>query len=481
MLSAIGGPLGRFGKGRHIAGRSRACYAPGMIVRDIDWRSPIDAFAPLAEEPFAVLLHAGAQAAPPGWSMIAAFPATRLVSRSGRTSVNDEERTIGAFTALKALHAERRASGEGGGPFQTGLIGFAGYELGGEIEAHAKGPPSPFALPDLAFGAYDAAALFDRARRRAFMVGKTDSAVRRLEEALGRDGAFAPSPVRFQPPRSNFSPEEYRGAVQRAVRCIREGDFFQVNLSQQIAALSVDPCAPFDLFVRLSEGSAAPFGAYLRHEEGAVLSNSPERFFSFSAEGRRICAEPIKGTRPRGATPQEDEALARALLESAKDRAENIMIADLTRNDLSRVCEDGSIVEEEICALSSNAGVHHLVSRISGRLQPKATAVDALIRLFPCGSVTGAPKIEAMRAIAEIEGRGRGPYCGAIGYLDDRGSADFSVAIRLIVAERLGEGLRATVPVGGGVTLRSDPDTEYRETLLKARGSLAALGLTIGA
>jgi para-aminobenzoate synthetase component 1 len=153
------------------------------------------------------------------------------------------------------------------------------------------------------------------------------------------------------------------------------------------------------------------------------------------------------------------------------------MIADLTRNDLSLVCCDGSLREDAICELTSRAHVHHLVSRISGRLRDDLSAVDVLRAMFPCGSVTGAPKIEAMKAIAELEKGGRGPYCGAIGYIDDGGAADFSVAIRTIVAERSGDGLAAAFSVGGGVTLRSDPEAEFQETLVKARSARQALGL----
>jgi para-aminobenzoate synthetase component 1 len=225
--------------------------------------------------------------------------------------------------------------------------------------------------------------------------------------------------------------------------------------------------------------SSAGYAAFLPGREGAVLSASPELFFRIepsSGGGARIVAEPIKGTRPRGATPEEDAALAAALLADPKDRAENVMIADLTRNDLSRICRDGGVREEAICALATHAGVHHLVSRIGGELLDGVDAAAALRALFPCGSITGAPKIEAMRAIAEIEGEGRGPYCGAIGFIDDAGASTFSVAIRTAVAERRSAALRLSLPVGGGVTLRSDSDAEYEETRTKARGLLAALG-----
>jgi para-aminobenzoate synthetase component 1 len=213
----------------------------------------------------------------------------------------------------------------------------------------------------------------------------------------------------------------------------------------------------------------------LQYENGAIVSNSPERFFRIEnrADGaRNIIAEPIKGTRPRGASAQEDDALARALMVDPKERAENMMIADLVRHDLSQICEDGTIREQSLCALMRLTNVQHLVSTISGVLKERTPFSAVFSALFPCGSVTGAPKIAAMQAIADYEGVGRGPYCGAIGYIDDGGAADFSVSIRTLMIE----GSRVTLPVGGGITLRSKPQDEYEETIAKARGALAVMG-----
>ncbi|NWG71938.1 MAG: anthranilate synthase component I family protein [Parvularculaceae bacterium] len=450
-----------------------------MIVREIAFRSPLDAFAPLAEEPYACLLHAGSEASAPGWSIVAAFPSMRLECRRGLAILDGRKSERPPFDVLGALHQMRRCAGpnECRSPFLTGLIGFAGYELGALVEPTAEGPPSPFLFPDCAFGAYDASVLFNHAANRAFVVGRAERDVRRLEDALGGEGARQDGAFMFEPPRSNFTPQTYARAVADAIELIRGGAFFQVNLSQQIVAECVETVAPYQIFIRLAQ--RARFGAYLCYRQGAILSASPERFFSVAADGDgwRVTAEPIKGTRPRSADAYEDERLAQELQRSAKDRAENVMIADLLRNDLSTVCADGSIREDAICALVSTPGIHHLASKISGRLRNGMTAADVLKALFPCGSVTGAPKVEAMRTIAAIEGRGRGPYCGAIGYIDDRGGADFAVAIRLLIAERRDGATKITVPVGGGVTLRSDPEAEYRETLLKARDALAAMGL----
>lgn len=455
-----------------------------MIVREIDWRSPLDAFAPLTAEPFAILLHAGDEARAPGWSTIAAFPAARLEARGLTAFLDSEEVAAPPFEALRALwdnrprRPQRSFPGMPAAPLMTGLCGFVGYEMGAALEPSAKGPESPFALAGMAVGAYDACALFHRQTARAFICSHTEEAAERLEHALGRTAAPSPALPGFSPVRSNFSRAEFEAAVAATVQLIRNGAIFQANIAQQLLLETVDELSPFDLFRRAAAGDA-PFGAFLNFEEGAIISNSPERFFRIEAgeAGRRIIAEPIKGTRPRSADANRDRALAAELVADPKERAENIMIADLTRNDLSRITKDGSIREEAICALESFSHVHHLVSRISGELRDDVSPVDALAALFPCGSITGAPKIEAMKTIAGVEGVGRGPYCGAIGYIDDRGTADFSVAIRTMIAERRGASARITLPVGGGITLRSDPASEYEETLYKARASLAALGI----
>lgn len=442
-----------------------------METTELPWRTPLDAFAPLADTPWATLLHAGEGARDPGWSILVAFPSTTLTVREGRAAIDGAESPLDPLAALRALHASRGGVRASPG-FRSGLVGFVGYEIGAVSEPAARGPASPYALPDMAFGAYDSALLFDRRRGRCLLSERNPGAGDRLAAAVGVTPrrSRATTPTRLVPPDAPRHGDAVRAARER----IAEGDFFQTNLAQTLRLEADAPIDAFAVFDALSAGDA-PFGAMLRFGEGAILSASPERFFRIDpmADGRRrIVAEPIKGTRPRGSAAAEDLALAQALLDSAKDRAENVMIADLLRNDIARVADDFSIVEEEICGLRSFATVHHLVSRLSGRLAEGRGVVDAMEALFPCGSVTGAPKIEAMRAIAALEGVGRGPYCGAFGWIDDGGAADFAVAIRTAVVE----GRRAFVPVGGGVTLRSEPDGEYEETLVKAAGLLRAFG-----
>ena len=446
-----------------------------MIVREIKWRDPLAAFAPFARAPYAVLLHAGEGAESARWSMLCVRPSSLIERRRGATYINGAVSRVSPFEALSRLHAARlRPASKEAPPFLSGLAGFAGYECGALLEPSARGPAAPGAAPDLMVGAYETVASFDRRDRRAFVSAPDEAGAKALEASLGSE-APPPGLARLYFAGSNFSAARYRDAVRAVIGLIADGAIYQANISHRLQFKADDEIDAFSLFALAAARSSADHGAYLNTGETQIVSLSPERFFSVTESAGRavIRAEPIKGTRPRGPTTAEDEAMARALLSSDKDRAENVMIADLTRNDLSRVCADGSIREDAIAALKTHATVHHLVSRISGVLRGGVSAADALAALFPCGSITGAPKVEAMRTIAAIEGVGRGPYCGAIGYIDDRGGADFSVAIRTAIVS----GRRVELPVGGGVTLRSDPEAEYQETIDKAAWFLRLAGV----
>ncbi len=442
-----------------------------MLLMEIDWRDPFAAFAPLAGEAHAHLLHGGDLSMSADWSVIVAFPTATIAA--GQT---DDD----PFPMLDELLSERccvRRPEHADMPFMSGLIGFIGYEAARHFEPNLQLPSCSFPAPEVVFGAYDAAALFSRNTRRAYVTGRNKKACYKLREALGVGAYRSSATPRFSAQSSNFTKEEYKTTISGVIENILDGDYYQANISQRFRAeAATAPVDSLSLFRSLAAGSDAFFGALLQLPESAVISNSPERFFRVSKNangGRRIVVEPIKGTRKRGETPAQDAALTRALETDPKDRAENIMIADLLRNDLSRVCADGTIREAAVCELMSLVNVHHLVSRVSGELRPEITIGDVFRALFPCGSVTGAPKIEAMKAIARTEKIGRGPYCGAIGYIDDSGASDFAVSIRTMLVE----GAHVTIPVGGGVTLRSDPAQEYEETIIKAAGALGALGL----
>jgi para-aminobenzoate synthetase component 1 len=267
---------------------------------------------------------------------------------------------------------------------------------------------------------------------------------------------------------SSLPRHRYERAVERAIDFIRAGDVFQVNLSQRLTAGWHGD--PFALYGRLRETSPAPFMALVRLGGADIVSASPERFLA--VRGDRIETRPIKGTRPRGRDPAADARLAAELEASAKDRAENVMIVDLARNDLGRVARYGSVAVDRLFGLESHPGVHHLVSTVSARLRPGLGPAEIVRATFPPGSVTGAPKVRALEIIDELEPVRRGPYCGAIGWMEPGGDLELSVAIRTFVAARE----RLHLHVGGAVTADSDPEGEWRETMHKAARLLDAAG-----
>jgi para-aminobenzoate synthetase component 1 len=372
--------------------------------------------------------------------------------------------------------------GAPGVPFSGGAIGYLGYGLRRAVERLPMAPRDPLGQPDAWFGLYDRAVVFDHREKRVVLVstglgasgerereGRAAAGIADMRRAMsGPPGAGPDREVARRTARLKTSRRAYLAAVDRALEYIASGDLYQVNLSHRIECpFDGDPA---DLFADLARCNPAPFAAYLDAGDFQVVSASPERFVALS--GSRVSSSPIKGTRPRGSTPEEDLRLSRELSESAKDRAENVMIADLVRNDLGRVCETGSVRVERLCALESFATVHHLVSSVSGCLRPDADRMDLLKALFPGGSMTGAPKVRAMEIIDELEGEERGIYSGGIGYLSLDGSMDFNIVIRTLVCA---SGL-AHLRVGGAVVADSRPEQEHKETLDKARALLDALG-----
>jgi para-aminobenzoate synthetase component 1 len=286
---------------------------------------------------------------------------------------------------------------------------------------------------------------------------------RQLPELAGQCAvAFCPGLL------SNFSRAAYLSAVQRVIEYIRAGDCFQVNLAQRLLYPAAEP--PFEYYLRLRSCNPANFGCYFDLGDFTIASASPERFLR--VDKGEVETRPIKGTRPRGATPAEDQSRIQELEQSAKDRAENVMIVDLLRNDLGRVCQYGSVRVPAVCRLESYRFVHHLVSEVRGRLWPGLGPVDLLRAAFPGGSVTGAPKIRAMEIIAELESAARGPYCGCLGYLGFDGAMDTNILIRTLI---LGRGW-IQLPVGGGIVADSVPEREYDETWYKAEGLVRSLG-----
>ena len=387
-------------------------------------------------------------------------------------------------------------------PFIGGWAGMFGYGLGRAFERLPGPRADEFGTPGTAVGVYDWVISFDHHTNRAWIVSSgiqfeffdVPSTEARAEARLelvrswlvfGTDGHEAPFwsdtldvPAQALAPQhplpnhstvtSNFSREGYIDAVRRAVEYVHAGDIFQVNLSQRLLAPLTEH--PLDLYGRLRQVSPAPFGCYFDLGDFQIVSASPERFLQVSPAGE-VVTRPIKGTRPRGRTPDEDAQLLLDLISSPKDRAENVMIVDLLRNDLGRVCEFGSIQVPRVCEVEKYNYVHHLVSEVRGKLRPGLTPFDLLRAAFPGGSVTGAPKVRAMEIIAELEPTARGPYCGSVGFVGFDGATDTNILIRTFTA---GRGW-LQFPVGGGIVADSDPATEYEETMHKAAGLLRAL------
>ena len=392
-------------------------------------------------------------------------------------------------------------------PFQGGIAGYIGYDWGAVLERLPRPRYDDLGIPDVVLGLYDWIIAWDHRIGTAWLIStglpeSGDAQERRararmelVRERLGgraggradrrTGGRASPSGVAtsLAPSypvlgiegaekiglRSTFTHRGYLDVVARVREYILAGDIFQANLSQRFQSRWAEP--PFDLYRRLRQQNPAPFAAYLGFDELAVLSASPERFLRLDEDRRRIETRPIKGTRPRGLGPMHDAALGRALAESEKDRAENVMIVDLLRNDLSRVCRPGTVRVPELFALEHHPTVHHLVSTVVGEIEPGSGAVELIRAAFPGGSITGAPKVRAMEIIAELEPTQRGVYCGSIGYVSATGAMDTSIVIRTYLA------LSGQVyfQAGGGIVADSDPELEYRETLDKARGLIETL------
>jgi para-aminobenzoate synthetase component 1 len=410
--------------------------------------------------------------------------------------------THGLSLLESRLRSWRAESRRGLPPFQGGAAGLFSYDLAQSLERIPPPRVDEFRTPAMAIGLYDTVLAFDHNEHRAWLISQgfpeTEPAARRRWAAqrieqfqtwlrqTSRTTRAWQSPTAQQLPMivaselapqfsvpgprgltSNFAAGDYRAAVQQAIDYIHAGDIFQVNLAQRLLISATrDSLA---LYLRLRQCNPAPFAGWFDLGDTQIVSASPERFLR--VRDRRVEARPIKGTRPRTTWAEADLFAGDDLLQSEKDRAENVMIVDLLRNDLSRVCEPDSVRVTELCGLETYQFVQHLVSAVEGELTQGMTAIDLVRAAFPGGSITGAPKIRAMEIIAEIEPTARGAYCGSLGYFGFDGSADLSILIRTITASRGWW----QFPVGGGIVAQSSPEREYEETWHKAEGLLRAL------
>ncbi len=450
----------------------------------LDAVAPLDAAERLRSLPGLVLLESARPGRRANWSYLAADP---LVSLERGDASGDP-----FATARRQLHRLAGGRFPAGAPDWTGgLAGYLSYDLGRRFERLPSIAAEDQPLPELRLGLYDLVVAWDRREARSWLVGRAvDGDLERLrhrrERLIARlldapadasaSGASASDamanattaiPTAFT---ADLDRRTFEAMVERVRDEIARGEIYQANVARRLVA-------PFDgdpwrVYRRLRTGDPVTHAAYLDLGHGrAILSASPEPFLALDADGR-VATDPIKGTRPRGGTPERDRDLACELLASAKDRAENVMIVDVLRNDLGRVCLRGSIRVPRLCRLERTGAVQHLVSTVTGQLAPEHDGFDLLAASFPGGSITGAPKIRAMEIIEALEPVRRGPYTGAALWLGADGAMGASILIRTFVAD----GRRLTLHVGGGMTWRSDPAEEYEETVAKARGPLSALG-----
>ncbi len=430
-------------------------------------------FGAVAHEPWAMFLDSGPEPGRLGRvDIIVARPVATVISREGQTVV---EEGGGVTSSLEDPLAVLRWHLPDGGrrpaevPFAGGALGYFGYDLAWRLEplATAKGPDHGF--PEMAVGLYNWAVVVDHGARRCWLAGGLLAPVPPAEQQALLELFSDPGPRSAQfcavgPVLSEWDEGDYERAFRRVQSYLREGDCYQVNLARRWSVpVAGDPWAGFQA---LRQINPAPFSAYLNFPFGQILSCSPERFLRLC--GGRVETRPIKGTRPRSEDPEKDRSVAEELSRSTKDRAENVMIVDLLRNDLGRSCAVGSVQVPELFKLESFATVHHLVSTVTGRLGPGEDALSLLRACFPGGSITGAPKRRAMEIIEELEAHRRGVYCGAIGYVGADGEMDTSIAIRTAT---LAEGI-LRFWAGGGVVIDSECQAEYRETLDKAAAFL---------
>ena len=437
-------------------------------------------FATIAERPWSVFLDSCHPHSRKGrFDILTADPYCTLSTFGSITEIRDargeplRRSPDDPFSLLRDALGERLAC-DAELPFCGGALGWFGYDLGRRIERLPDRAVAAEALPDMAIGLYDWAVVVDHHRRRSWLTaqGRDPRTHRIWWRLIRRFSRPDEKPLRGSfrtsgPTRCNLDRAAYGRAFDKIKRYIRDGDCYQVNFAQRFSVAATGN--GWHAYRDLRRLNPAPFGAYLNTPFGQVLSSSPERLLQL--RDGKVETKPIKGTRPRGGTPEGDSALAQELSFSEKDRAENLMIVDLLRNDISRVCEPHSVRVPKLFSIESFATVHHLVSTVTGRLRPQEDALSLLKACFPGGSITGAPKIRAMEIIEELEPNRRGVYCGSIGYIGFDGAMDSNIAIRTLAYNK-GE-LRCWA--GGGNVHDSDVDQEYAETFHKASAMLSLM------
>jgi len=443
---------------------------PTCSLHPLPYRpDPAEYFSYIRNAPAAVLFDGGQPDSQRArYDLMSAWPLAALAPAADESANDFAQR-------LRAALAQLGEAGLPAGvelPFAGGLMGYLAYDFGRRVEALQIQAVNDLHLPDAQFGLYDWALISDHQLQTSQLLFHPTVAAEQRQQLVALFSQPTPAPAApfqlQQPFRADLTHEQYRAAFTRIQGYIQAGDCYQVNFAQRFRA----PCQgdAWSAYLALREACPTPFSGFQRlSDDSAILSLSPERFVR--VHGGQVETRPIKGTRPRSDNPAIDRANAEELLSSPKDRAENLMIVDLLRNDLGRSCATGSVRVPELFALESYPNVHHLVSAVTGTLAADKDALDLLVSSFPGGSITGAPKIRAMQIIDELEPTQRAVYCGSLLYVDVRGEMDSSIAIRSLLIK---DG-QASCWGGGGIVADSDCEAEYRESITKVKVLLETL------
>ncbi|MMZ39359.1 Aminodeoxychorismate synthase component 1 [compost metagenome] len=434
----------------------------------------LELFAPLAQQPWAMLLHSGfAEHSHNRFDILVAAPKVTLTTRGQITEIcrgmEEQQSQEDPFQLLQQQleQQNQHPAANTDLPFQGGALGLFGYDLGRRVEKLPQMAQADITLPDMAVGIYDWALIADHHKKTLTLLsyGDTEQRWQWLCSQQSEPQQDFTLTSRWQ---ANMTRQQYGEKFQRIQQYLRSGDCYQINLAQRFSADYQGD--EWQAFQQLSASNRAPFSAFLRLPDNAVLSVSPERFLWL--ENQQIQTRPIKGTLPRLADAEQDAQQAQRLANSAKDRAENLMIVDLLRNDIGRVAEPGSVKVPELFVVEPFPAVHHLVSTITALLPERTPATELLRACFPGGSITGAPKVRAMEIIEELEPQRRNAYCGSIGYISACGTMDTNITIRTLFTESG----RIYCSAGGGIVADSQEQAEYQETFDKVGRILPQLG-----
>ena len=447
-----------------------------LILKEIETQlDAFDIYSIFKENLNTILLESGLKDEELGrYSFVGINPFLTFKWQDGLCNINGKKFIGDAFNELSALLDKYKIINETELPFIGGAIGYFSYDLARAIEVLPDLAVKDVEIPQCYFNFYDNVVIIDNQKEKVYIsalgiLDKSESSIQKIEEIILNSERiiYIPKDEVEQRVESNFCMNEYMDTVEKVREYIKSGDVYITNLTQRLVIATEKN--PYEVYNKLRNINPAPFAAFMNLEGFAVVSSSPERFLKI--RNGVVETRPIKGTRPRGNTKEEDEKNKLELLESEKDKSELLMIVDLERNDLSKVCKPNSVKVTELFKLEKYSTVYHLVSTIQGELKKSFSSIDCIKACFPGGSITGAPKIRSMEIIEELEPTKRNIYTGCIGYLGFDGNVDLNIVIRTILMKEN----KAYFGVGGGITWESTKEFEYDETLAKAKALIKAL------